>query len=195
MLETQLPVRRTLFLQLMGVVLIGCIAGFFPRTIDAELSSASRNDGSANLDLSQLPDKIQAHLYFADRTNSFLKSELRVVDRPDDPAEFARAIVEALIKGPQRGLIRTIPAGTALSAIYIAPDNVCYVDLSEAVKTNHPGGSNSEMLTVYSIVNTLILNVTEIKRVKILIGAHESPTLAGHINLQLPFKAHMLLIR
>ncbi len=113
----------------------------------------------------------------------------------NDPVEFGRAIVEALIKGPQKGLVRTIPAGTELSAIYIDPDNVCYVDLSESVTKKHPGGTNSELLTIYSVVNSLILNVSEIKQVKILIEGNEAPTLAGHINLQFPFKAHMLLIR
>ena len=112
-----------------------------------------------------------------------------------DPVEFGRAVVDALIKGPQTGLIRTIPAGTELRAIYLDPDNVCYVDLSEAVRTHHPGGGRSEMLTIYSVVNSLILNVTEIKRVKILIDGNEASTLAGHLDLQSPFKAYMLIIR
>jgi len=115
--------------------------------------------------------------------------------QPDDPLEFGRSIVEALIKGPQKGLIRTIPAGTELRAIYIGPDDVCYVDLSESIVKKHPGGTNLELLTIYSMVNSLILNVSEIKRVKILIDGNEAPTLAGHINLGFPFKAHMLLIR
>ena len=94
------------------------------------------------------------------------------MQRPDDPVVFGRAIVEALIKGPQKGLVRTIPAGTGLSAIFIDSENVCYIDLSEAVQKNHPGGSNSEMLTIYSVVNSLILNVTEIRQVKILINGN-----------------------
>ncbi len=117
------------------------------------------------------------------------------MDRPADQTEFGRAIVEALIRGPQSGLNRTISEGTELRAIYIALDNVCYVDFSEAIRKKHPGGSNSEMLTVYSVVNSLILNISEIKRVKILIDGGESPTLAGHITLQQPFKAQMLIIR
>jgi hypothetical protein len=48
---------------------------------------------------------------------------------------------------------------------------------------------------VYSIVNSLILNVTDIEAVKILIEGQESITLAGHIDLQQPLKANMLLIR
>ena len=88
-----------------------------------------------------------------------------------------------------------MPSATMLEAIFITADNICYVDLSEAVRKNHPGGSNTELLTVYSIVNSLILNITTIERVKILIDGQETPTLAGHIDLQFPAKANMLLIR
>ena len=187
--------RKQLFLCLLGAFLIGCVV-FIPfQNAAAELESSSRGDGQLDSGLPTQSNKIAAHLYFADRNNSFLKSELRVVHQPDDPVEFGRAIVEALIKGPQKGLIRTIPVGTELSAIYIDPEKVCFVDLSETVKKKHPGGINSELLTIYSVVNSLILNVSEINRVKILIDGNETPTLAGHINLQRPFKAHMLLIR
>ena len=108
---------------------------------------------------------------------------------------MAHAIVSALIKGPQKGLINTIPAGTRLNALFIAPDGTCYVDLSEEVSRNHPGGSKAELLTIYSMVNSLVLNVPEVEGVQILIDGNEAPTLAGHIDIQLPFKANMLLIR
>jgi spore germination protein GerM len=139
--------------------------------------------------------KSLVHLYFIAKSNYFLMSERRAVIHPDGTVNFARAIIEALIKGPQEGLLRTIPSGTKLKAVFVTPDGVCYVDLSEEIRHNHPGGSNTELLTVYSIVNSLILNVPEIRRVKLLIDGSEVLTLAGHINLQFPVKANMLLIR
>jgi len=45
--------------------------------------------------------------------------------------------------------------------------------LSESVRENHPGGCKSELMTIYSIVNSLILNVSEIEAVKILIGGNQ----------------------
>ena len=124
-----------------------------------------------------------------------MMSEQRAVIHPDGTVDFVRAIVEALIKGPQEGLLQTIPSGTKLKAVYVTPDGVSYVDLSKEIRHNHPGGSNTELLTIYSIVNSLVLNVPEIKRVKLLIDGNEVLTLAGHINLQFPVKANMLLIR
>jgi spore germination protein GerM len=195
MIDIAPSARKRLFLGYLGALLIGCVAILPFQNLDAETESNSHDAGQLNSELQKLSHKFPAHLYFADRNHSFLKSEPRVMHQSNDPVEFGRAIVEALIKGPQKGLVRTIPAGTELSAIYIDPDNVCYVDLSESVTKKHPGGTNSELLTIYSVVNSLILNVSEIKQVKILIEGNEAPTLAGHINLQFPFKAHMLLIR
>jgi spore germination protein GerM len=187
--------RKRLLLGLFTAVLIGCVLSFPIPQAGGQTETKSGSRGRFKTNLPQQSKKIQAHLYFADRNNSFLKSEQRVMRQPDDPVAFGRAIVEALINGPQKGLVRTIPVGTGLSAIFIDSEKVCYIDLSSAVKENHPGGSNSEMLTIYSIVNSLILNVSEIKQVKVLIDGNEAPTLAGHISLQDPFRAHMLLIR
>ena len=135
------------------------------------------------------------HLYFSDKYNEFLIAEERALKHPDDPAFFARSIVEALIKGPQRGLVRTIPEQTDIRAIYVTPEGICYVDLSAGVADHHPGGIKSELLTIYSIANSLVLNVPEVEAVKILVNGNESATLAGHIDLQVPLKANMLLIR
>ncbi|MGD9136829.1 MAG: GerMN domain-containing protein [Desulfobacterales bacterium] len=139
--------------------------------------------------------KSVAHLYFADEDYYYLMSEQRVVTHSDDALDYARSIVEALLKGPQKTLVRTIAADTQLRAIYLVPDGICYVDFSQAVRENHPGGCNSELLTIYSVVNSLILNVPEVKRVKLLIDGNEVQTLAGHIDLVYPLEANMLLIR
>jgi hypothetical protein len=45
------------------------------------------------------------------------------------------------------------------------------------------------------VVNTLILNIPQIDRVKILVDGNETSTLAGHIDLQYPAKAYMLIVR
>ena len=122
------------------------------------------------------------HLYFSDKGNQFLMAEERVLKSPKDPEFFARSIVEALIKDPQQGLSRTIPAETAVRAVYLTPEGTCYLDLTSDIAEGHPGGITSELLSIYSIVNSLVLNVTEIEAVKILINGDESMTLAGHIE-------------
>ena len=140
-------------------------------------------------------DQSVVHLYFADRENRFLIAEDRTFLHPDEPADLGRIIIKELTGGPREGLMQTIPAGTSLRAFYITQEGTAYVDLTREITEEHPGGVRSELLTIYSIVNSLILNIPEINAVKILIGGGESLTLAGHIDLRFPFKANMLLIR
>ena len=187
--------RKRIIFRALGVLLAGCIALMSIPAVSVSEAGPDREDVPLFGGRSAPTQKSPIHLYFAGRNSHYLMAEQRVVLHPDDPAGLADTIVKGLIKGPQKGLLKTIPADTQLRALYITPDGTCYVDLSEAVRKNHPGGSKSELLTIYSMVNSLVLNVPEIERVQILIAGKEAPTLAGHIDLQLPVKANMLLIR
>ena len=156
--------------------------------------NTTSNPGTAQ-GVGQEQNKSVAHLYFTDKNNLFLMAEERVFSQTGDPIRFGQTIVTALIKGPGQKLAPTVPPTTRLRAIYITEEGTCYVDFSAEIQENHPGGAATELLTVYSIVNSLILNIAEIEAVKILIEGQESITLAGHIDLQHPLEANMLLIR
>jgi len=191
-----LPVRLTgMLLKAIGVILVGYMVLVFSSEVRAEIKNANLDHTNRSTTTTAEPQKSLVHLYFADRDYNFLMSEQRMLLHTDEPTVFAEAIIDALIKGPREELLRSIPADTDLRAIYITNDGTCYVDLSEAVREKHPGGCNSELLTIYSIVNSLILNLPEIEKVKILINGNEAKTLAGHCDLELPLQANMLLIR
>lgn len=134
-------------------------------------------------------------LYFADSETGYLTGEARQMDRGDDKTAFYSELVRALISGPENDLMPTLPAETSLMALYATPEGTVYVDVSGAVSANHPGGVRSELLSVYSIVNTLVLNSNGIRDVKILVDGNEAETLAGHVDISRPLKARMLLVR
>jgi spore germination protein GerM len=189
-----MTVKRYIFFSILaligGAVALGIIV---IRSVD---SPDREESGESPRPVSLKPSQTTlAHLYFLDKQGQFLIAEERVLKHPENPALFARSIVEALIKGPQKGLIRTIPAETRVRAIYVTQEGICYVDLTSNIAGKHPGGIKSELTSVYSIVNSVVLNVPEVEAVKILINGDESATLAGHIDLQVPVKANMLLIR
>ncbi len=135
------------------------------------------------------------HLYFGDADRPFLVAEARVMVAPDDPAAFGRQLLAALIGGPAGGNLATIPAGTRLRAFFLSAEGTAVVDFSTEFRENHPGTCRQEQLTLFSVVNSLILNVPEIDRVKILIDGAEAQTLTGHLPLEFPLTADMLLTR
>jgi germination protein M len=97
-----------------------------------------------------------------------------------------RVVIEELIRGPTGVLVRTIPEGTKLLSVYLLPDGTLVVDFSREIQTLHTGGTTGEILTVYSIVNTLTMNFNEIEKVQILVDGDEVETLVGHIDLESP---------
>jgi spore germination protein GerM len=139
--------------------------------------------------------KQEIHLYFIDIQKPFLTAETRVVAASDDPVAFGRQIVDELIHGPSGGGVATLPAGTALRAFFVLADGTAVVDFSESLRNRHPGGCRSEQLTLFSVVNSLILNVAGIDRVRVLIGGEAVDSLAGHLPLHFALTADMRLIR
>lgn len=140
-------------------------------------------------------DKQVVHLYFADMTKPFLVAETRVMVDPGDPAALGKQLVVELINGPARRNLPTLPAETQLRSFFLLGDGTAVVDFSTHLRDNHPGSCRLEQLTLFSVTNSLILNVSEIERVKILIDGTETETLAGHLPLGFPLTADMLLTR
>ena len=181
---------RVIFSVIAGIAI--SIIFFTGSAVSRGMDSAEQNTKAAET-INSVTSIV--HLYFADKNNSFLKAEDRTFLHSNHPAEFGKEIIEALIGGPRTGLMRTIPENSKLKAFYITGDETAYVDLSNGFKGRHSGGVKSELFTIYSMVDSLVLNIPEIRAVKFLINGKESRTLNGHIDLRFPFKANMLLIR
>ena len=102
--------------------------------------------------------------------------------------EQAKRIIEAQVAPPQPPLVSAIPLGTKLKAVFVTPKGDAYVDLSTEVRSNHPGGTTNEILTAYTLVSALTLNLPAITGVQILIDGKEVDTLAGHLDLRRPLE-------
>jgi spore germination protein GerM len=121
-------------------------------------------------------------LYFADPSGQYLVPVTREIPKVEG---VARATLQELILGPgsTSDFLPTIPAGTVLRDINIRPDGVAIVDFSKELVANHKGGTTGEMLTVYSIVNTLTQFPT-VKKVQLLVEGQQVSTLAGHLDIR-----------
>jgi len=127
-------------------------------------------------------EMVEVNLYFSDSQAMYLVPEKRKI--PQTPSLVRQAVIE-LIKGPENSdLYPTIPEGTQVNEVYIA-DDIAYIDLSEEIFKNHPGGSSGELMTVYSIVNTLT-EIPPVRGVQILVEGNETKSLVGHIDISMP---------
>lgn len=126
-------------------------------------------------------------LFFSAPSGDKLQEERRTIPRAASFVHEAKRALEELIKGPEGNLDPTIPSGVSLRQLYVDGQGTAYADFTRDLQTKHPGGSWGELLTIYSIVDTLTANFTEIRRVKILVEGSEILTLAGHIDARHPF--------
>jgi hypothetical protein len=135
--------------------------------------------------------KITATLYYVGDDGLSLVPAQREVPFGEPVVEQARFIVEAQLAAPAQPLVSAVPAGTTLRALYLSELGDTFVDLSGDVTSKHTGGSMDEILTVYTIVNALTVNLPAITRVQILVDGKEVDTLAGHVDLRNPLSKNL----
>ena len=71
---------------------------------------------------------------------------------------------------------------------------VACVSLSGEVASGLPGGSRAELLTVYSIVNTIVTNFPAVSRVQLVVNDQITSSLGGHVDLSRPLPPDMTLV-
>ena len=141
------------------------------------------------------PEMKTVKLYFSEPKSEYLVYEEREIVASPEIIEEAKSILEELIKGPyDSSLSTTLPSETEVRAVYIR-DNYLYIDFSSSLRDKHPGGSTGELLTVYSIVNTLLDNFPSQSYVQILIEGMPEETLAGHIDIRKPLGKNFDMVK
>ena len=123
-------------------------------------------------------------LYF-ESPQMLLTSETRDVQLPENPAGALPAVMRELVKGSaNQGVPHSLPADTVIRGAYLLPNGVALVDLGGATLTQGWGtGSHEELMAVYSVVETVVANFPQTRRVRLLINGEPAETLAGHIAL------------
>lgn len=134
-------------------------------------------------------------LYFSESAGERLVSEERKIIASPQIGEEAKLILKELIEGPKDSSLNpTLPSQTEIRAVYVK-DDCFYVDFSSSLKEKHPGGSTGELLTIYSIVNTLLENFPSQSQVQILIQGEPAETLAGHIDIRNPLSKNFSVVK
>jgi spore germination protein GerM len=134
-------------------------------------------------------------LFFSEEEGEYLVEEKREILKTGRVEEEAKETVAELIKGPKGKLIPVLPSHTRLLTLQIDKDGVAKVNFDKTLSKEHPGGSSAEMLTLYSIVNSLTGNFPQIKRVQILIDGKEAESIAGHISLKQPVSSNPSIVK
>jgi germination protein M len=198
------PRRANLLTALGLVTLLAAVAAtaplwarFLSRAIqgpDGEGSSAGPGGSREEEGARPAERRINVKLFFQSGDRQGLLMEERAVAFAPELGLQIRAVVEELVRGPRSGLLPTLPPGTRVLEVFVTARGVAYVDLSREAAEGHPGGSEAERISVYSVVNSLTANFPAVKRVQILVEDRPALTLAGHVDLTRPLPPDMTLL-
>jgi spore germination protein GerM len=133
----------------------------------------------------QTAGPVTVTLFFAANDGTGLVREGREIDACEEPVACLESVLEELINGPVGDLTPTLPPTGLFHSVQLAGD-LARVDLARELVEALPGGSNSEQLAVYSIVNSLAFNFPQVKRVAITVAGQPTATLKGHLDLRQP---------
>jgi len=83
--------------------------------------------------------------------------------------EQAREIINVQIAPVAEPTLSAVPPGTQLRSLFVGEHGDAYVNLSRELSSSHEGGSLNELLTVYTIVNALTVNLPAVSSVQVLV--------------------------
>ena len=139
--------------------------------------------------------KIKARLFYVADDGSSLTSVEREVPYGEGIAGQATEIITAQLAPVAEPLLSAVPPGTTLRALFVTAHGDAYVDLSREIVAAQPGGSLDELLTVYTIINALTVNLPAVSIVQLLVDGKEVDTLAGHVDLRRPLAKNLTWVQ
>jgi len=168
---------RVIFMSIIIMIIVGFLFFFFVTLFDSIYPPVAQKGGSH-----EKREKQEVALYFSDLNERFLVPEKRYIPKRKNSNDQAEEVVRALIAGSKTGLVNTFPEGTKLQDVRVEKDGTARVSFGKNLIELHPGGSTGELATIYSLTNTLISNIPNVKRVRILIEGEKLTTIKGHID-------------
>jgi hypothetical protein len=130
-------------------------------------------------------ETVRVTLYFSDSVAGKLHPEERDIPKPSGAGGFLGALFGELSRGPTSpGLVGAIPPKIQLRNGFLMPGGLVVLDL--AVDSGLSFGSAEELSIVASLVDTVLQNVANTQRVRILVNGEPAESLGGHVDLTRP---------
>ena len=133
----------------------------------------------------------EVQLYFTASEGTFLVPEPRDIPVCDADRDCINSLLVSLINGSQQGNFPVLPKETKILGIEVEND-LARVDFSKQLVNFHPGGSLTELLSIYSIANSLSESFPYIRQIQILVAGEVRQTLKGHVRIDQPIYANYI---
>ncbi|MDX2481132.1 MAG: GerMN domain-containing protein [Desulfuromusa sp.] len=176
---------KKLLLSLLGVLLVGVLVGYGTGWF---FQQAQNTTEEVRVVIAKDIPVREIQLYFAAPLGSFLVPESYAIPACDEDRDCIQGLLLGLIKGSQQENLAVLPKETKILAVEVENDLV-RVNFSKQLVDFHPGGSLTELLSIYSLVNSLNENFPYVRQLQILIEGEVRQTLKGHARIDQPIYA------
>lgn len=173
-------------LLLAGLFLTGCskTQAVTPSNNTPAPESTAPTQPATTTPTPSAPHSVKLTLYFPNSDATGLVATDRTITLKDD--EVIKAMFKELASPPS-GLEKPLPQGTNLISASVSSDGVATINLSKEFQKNFSGGSASEQMTIYSIVNTLT-TLSNIHSVQFLLEGKKLDGILGNLATDTPLK-------
>lgn len=164
---------------------VGLVVGYLNTDEDSQPKPVA-------VETSTLPTR-EVILYFASADGQALVAETREIEDCQQNEDCLRTTVRALIAGSQDGLTAILPPQAKLHDVTV-DGSLVNVDFSQELIAAHPGGTQSELLTIYGLADTLAVNFPHLRQLRVLVDGVPVATLKGHVDLRQPINPDFSLV-
>jgi spore germination protein GerM len=167
-----------------------------PVAAPLEEDAALASSGAARASAPEIEAErtISVKLYFESPDTSGLLPEDRSLPFSVELSRQLRTVIEELVRGSTTGLTSPLPVDTKVLDVFVTARGVAFVSLSKEAAASVSGGSTTELLTVYSVVNSITANFPAVKRVQLLLDDRPVVTFAGHVDVSRPLPPDMTFV-
>ena len=146
--------RRLVLPIAIGVVLLGLLAWGVSQTLERLVTPEPETSEAADT-VPAATGHITATLYYGSEDGQALVPVRREVPLAEDVVAQGREILEAQLQPAPEPYVSVIPPGTTLRSFYVTERGDAFVDVSPELSSAHPGGSFTELMTVYAVVHAV----------------------------------------
>jgi len=136
-------------------------------------------------------NKLEYIFYYPSPEGKLIEEKRQILKRKKIKDQI-KSIIKELFNGPKvdhsEQLLNPFSKNLKLNNFYLVNNTILVLDVSREIHTNLLGGSKDEILTIYSIVNTICSNFEFIKAVQLIVDGREMETLSGHIYVSYPLR-------
>lgn len=170
---------------LLGVLVVGALVGYGVGWYFQQSQDVGEEVRIVIAD--QLPPR-EIQLYFTEPQGAFLLPESYEIPACDEDRDCILGMLLALISGSRQENLPVLPKETKVLSVDVENDLV-RVNFSRHLVDFHPGGSLTELLSIYSLANSLNENFPYVRQLQVLVEGEVLQTLKGHARIDQPIYA------